>query len=164
MSDENNETVAPTRWLLVSSPENFEVSRQRGFDIAGMKARHRKKAETVKPGDTVFFYLTGIKAIGGLAEVTGTFFEDATHIWDSRKEGEEYPYRFPIKPVAIIQDSGDFVAVEVFVDELVYVKRWPRENWTLAFQGNVHKLGEEDYQILAEAVHAAARESEKVAA
>ncbi|GAB4461548.1 MAG: hypothetical protein OHK0029_26970 [Armatimonadaceae bacterium] len=146
-------------WLLVSSPENFEVSRKRGFDIAGMKSRHRKKAEVVKPGDTVLFYLTGLKAIGGVAEVTGTFYEDDTHIWDSKKVGEEYPFRFPIKPLAIIADPGDYVAVEVFVDDLEYVKRWNRENWTLAFQGNVHKLGEADYQLLAQAVYAAAADS-----
>ena len=53
-----------THWLLVSSPENFEVSRARGFDIAGMKSRHRKKAETVAAGDTVLFYLVGLKAVG----------------------------------------------------------------------------------------------------
>lgn len=152
----DNEQSGATHWLLVSSPENFEVSRARGFDIAGMKGRHRKKAETVKAGDTVLFYCVGIKAIAGLAEVTGSYFEDASHIWDSRKQGEEYPFRFPIKPLAIIPEAGDFVAVEDFVDALEYVKRWPRANWTLAFQGNVHKLPEADYNLLASAVREAA--------
>lgn len=146
----------PTHWLLVSSPDNFEVSRARGFDIAGMKGRHRKKAETVRAGDTVFFYLTGLKAIGGLAEVTGPAFEDDTHIWTSNKVGEEYPFRFPIRPVAIVADPADFVRVEDLVDSLEYVRRWPRANWTLAFQGNVHKLGDSDFERIAAAVRAAA--------
>jgi predicted RNA-binding protein len=147
---------APTRWLLVSSPENFETSRRRGFDIAGMKSRHRKKAETVKAGDTVFFYCVGVKAIAGLAEVTGPYYEDDSHIWDSRKAGEEYPFRFPIKPLAIIEHPSDYVLVEEWVDALEYPKRWPRVNWTLAFQGNVHKLPERDYTLLAGAVREAA--------
>lgn len=151
-----NDTPAPTHWLLVSSPENFETSRKRGFDLAGMKSRHRKKAETVRAGDTVLFYCTGIKAIGGLAEVTGPSFEDDTHIWDSKKVGEEYPYRFPIQPRAIIADPSDFVPVEEFVDAMEYPRRWPRENWTLAFQGNVHKLSDEDHALLARAVEEAA--------
>lgn len=159
MSTTEAAALSPNRWLLVSSPENFEVSRARGFDVAGMKSRHRKKAEAVRSGDTVFFYLTGMKAIGGMAEVTGTFFEDHSHIWDSKKAGEEYPFRFAIRPVAIIPDPGDFVAVEVFVDELEYVQRWSRENWTLAFQGNVHRLSETDYALLAEAVHAAVEDT-----
>jgi predicted RNA-binding protein len=146
-----------THWLLVSSAENFEVSRARGFDIAGMKSRHRKKAETVAPRDTVFFYLTGVKAIGGLAEVTGVSYEDHTHIWDSKKEGEEYPFRFPIKPLAIIEKTEDFVQVETLIDALEYPKRWSREHWTLAFQGNVHKLGEADFALLADAVRRAAK-------
>lgn len=161
MSDKSDAGRLPNRWLLVSSPENFEVSRSRGFDIAGMKSKHRKKAELVEPGDTVFYYLTGLKAISGLAEVTGRFYEDTSHIWDSRRTGEEYPYRFAIRPTAVIAQPEDFVAVEVFLDELEYVQRWSRESWTLAFQGNVHLLPEADYQILAEAVHTAAEESQE---
>ena len=141
-----------THWLLVSSPENFEVSRARGFDIAGMKSRHRKKAETVAPGDTVLFYLVGLKALGGVAEVTGPYFEDHGHLWDSRKAGEEYPFRFPIRPLSIISDSADFVKLEELVDALEYPKRWPRANWTLAFQGNVHRLPQADHALLVSAI------------
>jgi EVE domain len=147
----------PTHWLLVSSPDNFEVSRARGFDIAGMKGRHRKKAETVQAGDTVLFYCTGLKAIAGLAEVTGAYFEDDSHIWTSNKVGEEYPFRFPIRMVAAIGSPERFVPVERFVDVMDYPKRWPRANWTLAFQGNVHKLTPSDHRLLASAVTEAAR-------
>ena len=148
--------AGPNHWLLVSSPENFEISRKRGFDLAGMKSRHRKKAETVRPGDTVLFYLTGRKAIGGLAEVAGACFEDLDeHIWDSKNAGEEYPFRFPIRPIAVIADPRRFVPVEPLVDALEYPRRWPRENWTLAFQGNVHKLSERDHALLAGAVREA---------
>lgn len=149
-------SVAPTHWLLVSSPENFEVSRARGFDLAGMKGRHRKKAEMVKAGDTVFFYTVGLKAIAGLAEATGPYFESEEHIWTSKREGEEYPFRFPIRPLSIIKHPDDFVRVEQYLDSLIYPRRWPRENWTLAFQGNVHVLGQEDFELLASAVRAAA--------
>lgn len=39
-----------TYWMLVSSADNFETTRTRGFDLAGMKSRHGKKAAEVKPG------------------------------------------------------------------------------------------------------------------
>jgi hypothetical protein len=26
-----------------------------------------------------------------------------------------------------------------------YIRKWPAENWTLAFQGNVHRINERDY-------------------
>jgi EVE domain len=92
-----------THWLLVSSQDNFETSRARGFDVAGMKTRRRKSALDVKPGDTVFYYLT---------------------------------------------NKDDYLPVESFIQQLEYAKRWPAENWTLAFQGNVHKLSDEDYQLI----------------
>jgi hypothetical protein len=140
-----------THWLLVSSPENFEVSRARGFDIAGMKSRHRKKAETVVAGDTVLFYLVGRKAIGGWATVTGGYTEDDSHIWDSRKEGEEYPFRFPIE-IQCALSPKNFVEVEPLIDALEYPKRWPRTSWTLAFQGNVHKLSDHDHDLIVSAI------------
>ena len=36
-----------------------------------------------------------------------------------------------------------------------YPKRWPAENWTLAFQGNVHELSDADAELLEAAVRAA---------
>jgi hypothetical protein len=88
--------------------------------------------------------------------VTGTYFEDDTHIWDSRKDGEEYPFRFPIQ-IKCALAPDDFVEVEPMVDLLEYPKRWPRENWTLAFQGNVHKLNDHDHDLLVSAIESTAR-------
>ena len=134
-------------WLLVSSADNFEISRARGFDVAGMKTRRRKAAQTVAAGDTVFFYLTKLKAIGGEARVTGSMYEDHEPIWESSKPDEVYPWRFPTAPV-LARPKGEYVPVESFIHELTYAKRWPAEHWTLAFQGNVHTLDESDYQLI----------------
>jgi hypothetical protein len=140
-----------TNWLLVSSAENFETSRGRGFDIAGMKSRHRKKAERVRPGDRVIYYLVGVKAVGGISEATGPYYESNEHIWTSNKEGEEYPFRFPVKPL-FIRNKEEYVPMVELVPLLVYPKRWPEAHWTLAFQGNVHVLSDDDYQVIEDAV------------
>jgi hypothetical protein len=136
-----------THWLLVSSADNFETSRARGFDVAGMKTRRRKSALDVAAGDTVFFYLTKVKSIGGEAKVTGPMYEDHEPIWESNKPDEVYPWRFPIELVKA-RDKDAYLPVADFITQLEYAKRWPAENWTLAFQGNVHKLNEDDYQLI----------------
>lgn len=136
-----------THWLLVSSADNFELSRTRGFDIAGMKTRWKKAAAEVNPGDTIFFYLTGIKAIGGEAVVAGTAFFDETKIWESTKVGEVYPHRFPID-IVYARDKDDYLQVSDFLDSYQYAKKWPAKNWTLAFQGNVHRLQDQDYKLI----------------
>ena len=34
-----------SNWMVVSTPENYVITRDRGFSMLGLKARHRKKAE-----------------------------------------------------------------------------------------------------------------------
>ena len=138
----------PTNWLLVSSADNFETSRARGFDIAGMKSRHRRKAERVAAGDRVLYYCTVVKSIGGVAEVTGPYFEDHTPIWESNRSGEVYPFRFPVQIVKA-RPAGDYLPLDEMVHSLEYPKRWPAANWTLAFQGNVHVLSDADFDKIA---------------
>ena len=140
-----------TNWLLVSSAGNFETSRTRGFDIAGMKSRHRKKAERVQAGDRVLYYCTVVKSIGGVAEVTGPYYEDHQPIWESNRPGEVYPFRFPVQIIKA-RPPGEYLELEELVPSLEYPKRWPAKNWTLAFQGNVHVFSDEDFDKIVSAL------------
>lgn len=133
--------------MLVSSAENFETSRARGFDMAGMKRRHGKKAAEVRPGDKVIFYLTGAMAFGGAAEVTGEAGYSEEPVWRSSKDGEAYPHRFPIR-VEVASPPGGYVPASELVGTMSHTRRWPPEHWRLAFQGNVHRLPAEDYELI----------------
>ncbi len=146
----------PTYWMLVSSADNFETSRNRGFDLAGMKSRHGKKAEQVRPGDKVVFYLTGAMVFGGTAEVTGASSYSDEPIWTSSKQGELYPYRFPIR-IEVAAGKGSYPRAEALVEAMSYTKKWPPQHWRLAFQGNVHKLPREDYELIREAIEDSSR-------
>lgn len=144
-----------TNWLLVSSPENFEKSREIGFRTTGMKSRHRRKWERVRPGDRVFLYLTGTKAVGAVCRVTGDPFESHETIWrSSGKPAEDYPWRFPTEPV-IALEQADLVPAEPLARRMEYTRRWPEANWTLAFQGNVHELNDADAELLESAIREA---------
>jgi len=139
--------------MLVSGPENFEISRNMGFGLAGMKSRHRKKAVDVEKGDKVIFYMTKIGSFGGTAEVTGGYYEDTKKIWNSDKPDEMYPFRFPIIP-EIILDKDKFVKSEEVGLKMLYTKKWPKKHWKLAFQGNVHRLPKEDYELIKKTLEA----------
>jgi hypothetical protein len=112
-----------------------------------MKKRWRKANSEVRPGDTVFFYLTGVKAIGGEAKALGEGYFDETKIWESTKPGESYPWRFPIKIVKA-RSKDDYLPVESFLKDYEQARKWPAAHWTLAFQGNVHRLNDHDYQLI----------------
>ena len=139
--------MAQTNWMLVSSADNFERARAIDFTVLGMKSRHRKKAERVQPGDRVLYYATGVQAFAGTFTVTSPYFESTELLWQSKKAGETYPFRFHVKPDVVLP-SGVFLPVIELIPRLEWVKKWPAEHWRLAFQGNVHVLPDNDFATI----------------
>lgn len=154
----SSQTGTHTNWIIVGSPENFAATRANGFTVQGIKSRHRKKAEAMHPGDRIVWYITGVKAFGGYATITSGYFEDHTPIWkskDPKKDSEDYPWRVNIAPVVTL-DIDTFVDAEPIARQMTHVSKWPAANWTLAFQGNVHKIEDADFELIAAAVREAA--------
>ena len=143
-----------TNWMLVSSPENFERVRSLGFPFLMMKSRHLRKAERVAPGDRVLFYAVGVMGFAGTFEVTSPYFESHESLFVSKKDNEDYPYRFAVKP-DIVLPTGSFVSAASLLTDLQWVKKWPADHWHLAFQGNVHVLGDDDFTTIRNALNAA---------
>jgi hypothetical protein len=141
-------------WIIVGSPDNFQRTREQGFTVQGIKSRHRKKAELMKPGDKLAWYITGLKAFAGTATITSDYFESHDRVWssgDPKKETEDYPFRVRIEPDLILDDDG-FVPAEPIARQMAYVRKWPESNWTLAFQGNVHFIESSDYELIRRAI------------
>src|SRR5687767_14003688 len=67
------EAAGPSYWIIVNSIANFNRSRDLGFTVQGMKSRHRKKAERMQPGDKIVYYLSGVKAFGGISTITSPY-------------------------------------------------------------------------------------------
>jgi len=147
----------PNHWILVSSVDNWQKTVDRDFTIQGMKSRHRKKAEQMKPGDKFIYYVTGLKAFAGITTVTSTYFEDHEPIWvsgNAKKADEDYPFRVHIAPdLALERDQ--FVPAEGLARQMIYASKWPEKNWTLAFQGNVHLIPKADYDLIRTALESA---------
>ena len=139
-------------WLLVTHPANFKIMKLK--NIAAMKAKRKSFAEKVEVGDKVVFYLTKIGKFGGVAEFKSKFREDKSKIFTEEKPGETHPWRFDVKfEVALSEDQ--YVSAENFKDKLKYLKKWPAKYCKLGFQGNVHEIPKEDYEILVTAMRGA---------
>lgn len=144
----------PSYWIIVSSIDNWRRTAEHGFTVQGMKSRHRKKAERMGRGDKIAYYVTGVKAFAGVATITSAFYEDHAPIWTSsnkKNAGEDYPFRVRIEPDVIL-DESDFVPAEGIARRMTYASKWPAANWTLAFQGNVHSIPAQDYELIREAL------------
>ena len=142
-------------WIIVTGTENFARSRDLDWTVQGIKSRHRKKAEQMHAGDTITYYLTGVQAFAGVVEITSDYREERDNpIWvskDPKKDAEDYPFRVDIRPVTIL-DAADWIPALDLVPHMEHPKRWPAEHWRLAFQGNVHKIGDADRRLLADAI------------
>lgn len=150
----------PTYWIIVGSPDNFAKTREIEFTQQGLKSRHRKKAERMKPGDKIIYYITGRKAFAGISTITSEYFESHDRIWasgDPKKAAEDYPFRVHTEPVVILKEE-DYADAEPLARKMAYASKWPAANWTLAFQGNVHEINEDDYRLIETAIVAQAEE------
>lgn len=154
-------------WILVSSADNLQATKDQGFTVQGIKSRHRKKAEQMKPGDKFIYYLTGKKMFAATATVTSEYFEGDDLIWTSKntkRDGspENYPFRVEIEPELVAEEDA-WIDAEPVARQMIHAKRWPEKNWTLAFQGNVHLVPAEDYELIRGLLETSIKESEQAA-
>ena len=135
-------------WIAVGSAENFELMRERGFDLAAFKSSRRKQSAEMQPGDRIVFYLTKVVQFGGIAEITSEAFEDETDIGlrsESKGESESYPYRVETKPL-VVPEPGDYVDVREITDLLDKTRNFGAKKLGMAFRGNLHKISDADYR------------------
>jgi hypothetical protein len=144
-------------WILTGSLENFRINVGRGFDVIGFKEGRRRLAETVEPGDSIVFYVTGAQAFGGIARARSHMFEDRDPIWPQgrKRRPEAYPWRVEAEPEVVLAED-DFVPAEDLAEALQHVRKWPRQHWQLAFQGQLRAVSDADAELLRERITAAA--------
>lgn len=135
-------------WVVVGGPEIFAKTAEMGFTRHGFKSTRRLMVQKIQPGDMLAFYVTGKKQFAALAKVTSPVAEEQTRIWEnSKKPSEMYPYRASIEPVVVLPE-GSWLDAEPYHDRFTWTQKWPRANWTLAYQGNLHEVTEEDFRLL----------------
>ena len=135
-------------WMIICNPNNFRITQELGFTKQGLKSQHRRKIERIENGDRVLFYVSFDRRFTATATATSSYYEDEEPVWE--KEGRaEWPYQFKIKPEVIL-DEHQYIDANLLAPRLDYVKRWPPENWYMAFQGNLHLLPKNDFLLIEE--------------
>jgi predicted RNA-binding protein len=149
-------------WMVVSSPENFRKTREHGFSIQGLKSRHRRRVETMRAGDRLLYYVTGRMGFAATVTVASPMYEDHTPIWRSSRRDEDYPWRVHIRPDFVLEET-DWVPAKAIAYRLDYVRKWPPEHWTLAFQGHIHALPRADFGIIEDEIARSSRRRKALA-
>lgn len=132
--------------MVISNEENFQITRNLDFTVQGLKAEHRRKVQRVEAGDRMLYYVSGIRRFAATATLTSTYREETTEIW--KKEGSaDWLYRIDIKPEVVL-DEEQYIQAGLLAHRLDYIRRWPPENWYMAFQGNLHLLPKNDFFLI----------------
>lgn len=139
--------MGKTYWMLVTTSENFELTRSHGFEVQGVDSSQRRKALRLNTDDRVVFYLSDHRKFTATATVTAPHFEDHTRIWKHHKEGEVFPHRVKIQPDALLSPDQYLDAYQIG-PRLEYVRKWPPEEWELAFIGGLHIIPQKDFSYL----------------
>jgi hypothetical protein len=137
-----------SHWMIALTPENFEITERLGFATLGLKHRHRRKAERMAVGDRVLYFVSQRNVLPAIATVRSTFFEDHRPIWvNYDQRADAYPWRVSLRPDIVLEPYEHIDAREI-APRLLYVKRWPPEQWSLAFQGSIHLLSSQDFRLI----------------
>ena len=144
----------PTHYIVVTSPENWQKTAERGWTLLGLKSTKPGQAAKFKPGDKVVAYATGIKRFIAVVEVTSEMFVDHSPVWGSaKKPGEDYPNRLETRPLAILDERG-YLDAFALARRLEYAKKWG-DHISLAFQGNIRAIPKADFDLILDEMHKA---------
>ncbi len=136
-------------WMLVTTPENYRITRDHDFTVQGVKAALRKRAERMEVGDRLLYYLSGSQRFAATVTITSTYFEEHTLLWTARSEGEDYPYRVHIEPAVVLEEEK-FLDAKQIGPRMEYIKKWAPERWPLAFIGDLHIIPKNDFSFIEE--------------
>lgn len=136
--------MGKTYWMLVTTQENLDITRDRGFSIQGVDTKNRRKAVRMGPEDRILFYVSDKKGFAATATVTSESFEDEEPIWKHHRESESFPHRVEIE-ADVVLDPGTLVDAYQIGPTMEYVKKWPPDRWPLAFFGMLHIIPQRDF-------------------
>ena len=139
--------MARNYWMVVQTTEEFEISRQMGFTLHGLRFSQRRRAQRMEPQDSLLYYVSGTRKWSAIATVTSTYFEDRTPVWTTNGGGQEYPYRVKLEP-ALVLDEKDYIDALQLAPRLEYLKRWAPERWPEAFVDTLHLLPQRDFRLI----------------
>ncbi len=135
-------------WMITSNEENFNITVGLDFTKQALKSEYRRKVQRVEKDDRLLFYVSGIRKFTATATVTVPYKEVDSNIWQNEGSAT-WPYLVEIKPELILEEE-QYIPAGLLAHRLDYIRRWPPENWYMAFQGNLHLLPKGDFFLIEE--------------
>lgn len=134
-------------WMVVVSPEYFEASRSRNFDVLGMGKAQKKRVQRMEVGDRVLFYVSVERLFTATATINSTYFEDHEPVWPASNLHEDYPWRVKLRP-SVVPKENEYIDARLIAPRMQYVRKWTPEDWPMAFFDPLHLVPKLDFAML----------------
>ena len=134
-------------WMVSTTLDDFEVTRDRGYSIFGMGAKYRRRAQRMQPDDRMLLYVRQLRKWTGVVSITSGYFEDRTPIWKPKTRDDDYRYRVKIRPEIVLGEE-DYIDALQLAPRMEYLKRWLPELWPLAFFDTLHLIPQRDFSLI----------------
>lgn len=147
-----------THYITLFSPETYRRFAETNREVSGVRAKNKKAAERVLPGDVLVAYLTGVSRWVGLLEVVGKAYEDATPLFGD--SGEQFTIRFPVRPsVWLTPEHGLPIRDPRLWNALSFTKEHQPNSstWTMPLRTSLFRLSPEDAAMLDAALRVQAK-------
>lgn len=139
-------------WLDLFTYQTWSEFLASGASVSGFREGRWKSVQTMKPGDYLLCYLTGVSRWIGLLEVTGPAFQSTEKIWADAV----FPARVPVKVVEKLEPHTA-VPVLLMKDQLSFFENLKSpHSWTGWFRGSPSLWSKKDGDAVVSAIQQAA--------
>lgn len=152
--------MSKTYWMVVLDQENLEITRENGFTVQGIDTRNRRKSVRITPEDRLLYYVEDRKGFAATATVKSEHFEEKTRVWKHHTKEELFPNRVEVE-ADLVLEPDDYIDAREIAPTLEYLKKWPAENWPLAFFGMLHIVPQRDFNLLEDEIRKANEAAKK---
>ena len=143
--------MEPIYWLNLFTHQTWQEFLAAGAKVSGFRENRWNTVQSMKPGDILLCYLTGVSRWIGLLEVTGPAFKDREPIWSAN----EFPARIPVKLLAQLEPLTGVPVFEMKDKLSIFQNLKSPHAWTGRFRGSPYKWTPEDGRAVVAAVREA---------
>jgi hypothetical protein len=138
-------------WLDLFTYQTWQEFHSAGASVSGFRENRMKSVQSMKQGDYLLCYLTGVSRWIGVLEVTGPAFQSSEKIWADAV----FPARVPVKVVHALEPNTA-VPVLLMKDQLsIFENLKSPHAWTGWFRGSPALWSKEDGEAVVAAVQQA---------
>lgn len=135
-------------WIDLFTWNTWQEFLNAGGQVSGFREKRWRSVQSMKPGDILLCYLTGLSRFVGALEVTGIPFKDTNPIW-----GEDvFPSRIPVR-VVISLPPEHAVPIISLRDQLSYFQNMKSpHSWSGHFRGSPTEEKAQDAAVVLSAL------------